>query len=261
MNRVAERVAGVDGAKLLIPFFTAGYPDMKASLDYAKAAADAGADIIELGMPFSDPLADGPAIQYSSHQALQAGVNLRSILKGVEQLRRTVDLPVILMGYLNPMMAYGMNKFLRQAARAGVDGFIIPDLPVDDATDYLDAMQANRLSVVFLVAPTSPPERIKAADMNSSDFVYAVTVTGVTGTGRKFSRSTDRYLRQLRRLVSKPYVAGFGVSSPESAQRLCRYADGVVIGSALVKLIRDSGNKGQARRDIARFLSSVRKAI
>jgi tryptophan synthase alpha chain len=158
-------------------------------------------------------------------------------------------------------MAYGMNKFLRQAARAGVDGFIIPDLPVDDATDYLDAMQANRLSVVFLVAPTSPPERIKAADMNSSDFVYAVTVTGVTGTGRKFSRSTDRYLRQLRRLVSKPYVAGFGVSSPESAQRLCRYADGVVIGSALVKLIRDSGNKGQARRDIARFLSSVRKAI
>lgn len=261
MNRVTQVVSRVDDRKLLVPFFTAGYPDMKTALDLVEAAEDAGADMVELGMPFSDPLADGPAIQYSSHQALMGGVNLRTILDGVNHIRERVDLPIILMGYLNPVMAYGLSGFVRAAAQAGVDGFIIPDLPVDDADEYLKVIGANELSAVFLVAPTSPRERVTAVDLCSTDFVYAVTVTGVTGAGRKFDRATDRYLRQLRRMVSKPFVAGFGVSSPESAQRLCRYADGVVIGSALVNVLREARNKAEARRNVGRFLRDVRQAI
>ncbi len=261
MNRITRRIADLDEVKLLVPFFTAGYPDMNTSLDLVRVAADAGADMIELGMPFSDPLADGPAIQLSSYEALQGGVTLRSILEGVRQLRRSVKLPIVLMGYLNPMIAYGMGKFIRQAARAGVDGFIIPDLPVDDADRYLEDMAANDLSATFLVAPTSPRARVTAVDLHSTDFVYAVTVTGVTGSRRGFDRSTDRYLRQMKRMISKPFVAGFGVSSPDSARRLCRHADGVVIGSALVGLLRQARNRTQARREVARFLSGIRRAI
>lgn len=261
MNRIARRVRAINGDKLLVPFFTAGYPDMKSSLELVKVAADAGADMVELGMPFSDPLADGPAIQFSSHRALQAGTSLRSILEGVRQLRRSVDLPLILMGYLNPMMAFGVGKFVRAAARSGVDGFIVPDLPVDGAGYYLDELAAHDMSAVFLVAPTSSRDRITAIDLHSTNFVYAVTITGVTGAGQQFDRATDRYLRQLKRMISKPFVAGFGVSSPDSARRLCRHADGVVIGSALVGLVREAKNGADARRRVARFLTDVRRAI
>jgi tryptophan synthase alpha chain len=261
VSRIAAAITGLKSDKLLVPFFTAGYPDLKTTIALVKAAEQAGADMVELGMPFSDPLADGPEIQQSSKAALDNGANLRELLKAVRTLRSQVDLPLVLMGYYNPVLSYGEKKFLLQAASAGVDGFIIPDLPVDEATEFRLGVQSHDMSAIFLVAPTSSPERVELIDKQSTDFVYAVTVTGVTGSGRTFGADTDAYLRRLKRSLSKPFVAGFGVSSPESARRLARYADGVVIGSALVKIIRDAPNRRSCLRQIEKFLSSVRRAL
>jgi len=261
VSRITAVLARPDRSKLLIPFFTAGYPDMKTTIALVKAAADAGADMVELGMPFSDPLADGPEIQHSSKAALDNGANLRAVLKAVRALRREIDLPLILMGYFNPVLAYDEAKFLRHASEAGVDGFIIPDLPVEEATGFKASVESNKMSAVFLVAPTSSPERVRLIDRSSTDFVYAVTVTGVTGSGRTFGADTDAYLRRLKITLSKRFVAGFGVSSPESARRLARFADGVVIGSALVRIIRDAPNQRARLKQVGTFLSSVRRVL
>ncbi len=261
MSRIADVVMKPRAGKLLVPFFTAGFPDMKTTVALVKAAADAGADMVELGMPFSDPLADGPEIQHSSKAALDNGTDLRAILKAVEQLQREVDLPLILMGYYNPLLTYGETRFLKRAASVGVDGFIIPDLPVEEAAGFKTAVESNRMSAVFLVAPTSSPDRVRLIDKYSTDFIYAVTVTGVTGAGRTFGTDTDRYMRRLKKQLTKPFVAGFGVSSAESARRLTRYADGVVIGSALVKIIRNAANRRSCLKHVSRFLAEVRGAL
>lgn len=261
MNRVVQMLSARNGRKLLIPFFTTGFPSMAATLELVRVAADQGADIVELGMPFSDPMADGPQIQYSSQQALAGGINMKQILAFVAKLRQHLTIPIILMGYYNPIIAYGMVPFLRDAQASGVDGFIIPDLPVDEAATYCAETKKNQLSSVFLVSPTSTSERIKLIDNRSSDFVYAVTVTGVTGTSTTFSRETDDYLKRLKKELAKPFVAGFGVGSPDSARRLCRHADGVVIGSALVRILRAASSRRKATSDVAKFLGRIRRAI
>jgi tryptophan synthase alpha chain len=261
MNRVAEAAAKSRPGKLLVPFFTAGYPDLKTTVALARAAADAGADIIELGMPFSDPLADGPQIQHSSQTALDNGTDLRSVLETVRKLRQQVSVPLVLMGYYNPVLAYGEAKFLKHAAAAGVDGFIIPDLPVEEGAGFKTEVEAGGMSALFLVAPTSSPERIRMIDQNSTDLVYAVTVTGVTGVGRSFGADTDRYLSDLKKTLKKRFVAGFGVSSAESARRLTKFADGVVIGSALVKIIRSAPNRKAGIRQVGRFLGDIRHSL
>lgn len=249
------------GRKLLIPFFTAGYPSLEATVDYVKVAEHAGADIIELGVPFSDPLADGPEIQFSSYSALQDGVTVKKIFNLVKEIRTFSAIPLVLMGYYNPMLAYGIDKFISDAARDGVDGLIIPDLPVEEADEVRSAAEKSDVSLIFLVSPTSTKERIRMVDVSSTDFVYAVTVTGVTGTGKKFDQKTDQYLRQLKGSLSHKFVAGFGVSSPETAQRLARFADGVVIGSAIVKLIRTSPTTKSSVGEVQKFLASVRAAL
>jgi tryptophan synthase alpha chain len=165
------------------------------------------------------------------------------------------------MGYYNPIIAYGRSRFLQDAKSSGVDGFIIPDLPVDEADRLCCEAVELGLSPVFLVSPTSTRARIKLIDNRSSDFVYAVTVTGVTGAPTAFGRETDDYLQSLRNQLTKPFVAGFGVASPESARRLCRYADGVVIGSALVRTIREAGGRRQSTTEVAKFLKRMRKAL
>jgi tryptophan synthase alpha chain len=261
MNRISECVRRLNGRKLLIPFFTVGYPSIKASRDLVMTAIEAGADMIELGMPFSDPLADGPAIQYSSHVALQNGVKMRSILDQAKAVRSQSDIPLILMGYYNPILAFGLERFLRKAKQVEVDGFIIPDLPVEDAEALMTYCARLDLSNIFLVAPTSVRQRMTAIDIASTDFVYAVTVAGVTGTGKRFGSDTARYLRQLRTKLSKPFVAGFGVDRPETARRMCCYADGVVIGSALVQLVKEAPNIRTARDRVGKFLRHTRQAI
>ncbi|MBU8933162.1 MAG: tryptophan synthase subunit alpha [candidate division Zixibacteria bacterium] len=260
-NRIRSRLDKLGKNKLLVPFFTAGYPDMKTSFEFVRVAADNGADFVELGMPFSDPLADGPLIQHSSHVALQQGTNLDQILDGVSQLRKHTNVPIILMGYYNPIWSYGEERFLRDASAAGVDGLIIPDLPVDEAHTYSAAIRKYDLSAIFLVAPTSTPDRIRLIDRRSTDFIYAVTITGVTGARTQFDTDTDRYLGDLAQRLKKPFVAGFGVSSPESARRLCHNANGVVIGSALVSIIREARSKPASLQAVGGFLRRIRSAL
>ncbi len=260
-NRIRDRLSTLGNRKLLIPFFTAGYPDLKTSMEYVRIAADNGADMVEIGMPFSDPLADGPLIQHSSHIALQNGVNLKSILNGVKRLRSNLSVPIILMGYYNPVRAYGDARFLKEAKVSGVDGFIIPDLTIEEASDFNKQIKKNDLSAIYLVAPTSSKKRIKMISEMSTDFVYAVTVTGVTGTGKIFGKETDTYLKKLKSILDKPFVAGFGVSSPESAKRLGKYCDGVVIGSALVQIIKNAATKKSSLTETGKFLNNIRKAL
>ena len=261
MNRIRGLLATRGKRKLLVPFFTVGFPSVAQSTQLILAAAESGADIVELGMPFSDPLADGPAIQFSSQIALKNGTNLGTVLETVLAVQKKSAVPLVLMGYYNPVYAYGTARFLRAAAVAGVDGLIIPDLPLEEATEFGTQMNANDLSSIFLVAPTSSSERMKLIDRHSTDLVYAVTVTGVTGARRAFDDSTEQYLKLLHRRLTKPFVAGFGVSSAESATRLAAYADGVVIGSALIGLVRESRTSKQGVDAVKRFLSKIRRAL
>jgi tryptophan synthase alpha chain len=261
MNRIRAYLKNNSNRKLLIPFFTAGFPDMTKSLEFINAAGDVGSDIIEIGMPFSDPLADGPEIQHSSYHSLKNGTKMKSIFKLVKSIRKKSDIPIVLMGYYNPVLNYGQDQFMKDVHTAGVDGLIIPDLPVDEAGQFKRSADKFNLSTVFLVAPTSPPDRVKRIDKLSSDFVYAVTVTGVTGSGKTFDQSTDNYLKKLRVQLHKKFVAGFGVSSSDSARRLALYSDGVVIGSKLISVCRQSKSQQQAVKSIAQLLSQIRKAL
>lgn len=261
MNRIRALIRDKSRPKLLVPFFTAGYPDIRITLDLVHASVDAGADIVELGVPFSDPVADGPAIQYSSQIALSNGINLKRILAAVETLRRTLTVPIVLMGYYNPILAFDTERFLRKASDVGVDGLIVPDLPVEEAAPLSLAARKHDVSLIFLAAPTSGKERIKKIDRLSDDFVYAVTVTGVTGSRSNISDDTDKYLRKLRGELTKPFVAGFGVSSPKTAARLAQIADGVVIGSALIELIRKAKSAREGVKLTARLLTSIRRAL
>ncbi len=260
-NRIGALLKQDNRPKLLIPFFTAGYPNRSTFDSLVRSAADSGADIIEIGMPFSDPLADGPEIQHSSFEALKHGISLAEILDRVRKIRTKIDTPIVLMGYYNPVRTYGVERFVRDAHSAGVDGLIIPDLPPDEAKELTSPARKHEVSTIFLVAPTSSDKRIKAVDKASPDFVYAVTVTGVTGAGKTFGPTTEKYLKRLKHSLTKPFVAGFGISSPETARQMARYADGVVIGSALIKLMRAAKDNKTAVDSVAKFLSNVRKAI
>jgi tryptophan synthase alpha chain len=261
VNRIRTRLNQADRAKLLIPFFTAGYPSIKTTGDLIRSAVDSGADIVELGMPFSDPLADGPDIQFSSHQALQRGTNLLSIFKLVRSVRQRTDIPLVLMGYYNPVFAMGTDRFLSMCADHGVDGYIIPDLPPEEATDFKRKSDGVGLSSIFLVAPTTSDARIRKIDEACTDFVYAVTVTGVTGARSDFGRDTLLYLRRLHQTLRHPFVAGFGVTSADAATRLARYADGVVIGSALVRKLREASGVRSGVRQVAKLLREIRAGL
>ena len=260
MSRVTQVLANRGNRKLLIPFFTAGYPTIGGSYSLISKAANAGADILEIGMPFSDPLADGPSIQYSSQIALEQGTNLDTVFDLVKKLRRTTEIPILLMGYFNPILAFGPNKFVTRCAGVGVDGLIIPDLPLDEAGEIRSLLVKSSLSLILLAAPTSTDQRLKQISRLATDFVYAVTVTGVTGSRTSFDSATDTYLKRLARILDKPFVAGFGVSSAESAGRLTHYADGVVLGSALIELIRKQGLvRGEAQ--VLKLLSQIRRKL
>ncbi len=259
-NRISSLIQNSNN-KLMIPFFTAGFPSKNKFLDLIEVAIDSGSDIIEIGLPFSDPLADGPEVQYSSHIVLEKNIKLNDIFNLIEKIRLFSEIPLVLMGYYNPILTYGEKRFFKKVKSLGVDGLIIPDLPVDEAEEYTQLMKITGLSSIFLVSPTSENDRIKAIDKLSSDFVYAVTVTGVTGTGKVFDKATDNYLKKLSHQVNKKIVAGFGVSSANDAKRLTKYTDGVVIGSAFIKIIRNEISFYSALIKVGKLLKSIRNAI
>ncbi len=260
-NRITTYLNNLGNRKLLIPYFTAGYPSLKYTMEYIKAAESAGADFVEIGIPFSDPLADGPEIQFSSKTALDNNLKLNDIFSMVEKVRKQTDIPLLFMNYVNPIIAVGEKKFLIRSVNAGIDGLIIPDLPIEESGSMRQIADKIGLSMTFLVSPTSDPKRIQMIDKATTGFVYAVTVAGVTGANKKFSKSTDDYLKMLHKKLNHKFVAGFGVSNSNDAKRLSKYSDGVVIGSKLIQIIREAKTQKSSIMKIEKFLKEIRKTL
>ena len=254
-SRLASVWEALDAGRrtALIPYLTAGYPSAQTSLD-ALRAADEFADIIEVGVPFSDPLADGPTIQRSTYEALQAGMTLTGTLELVARARLTC--PVVIFSYLNPILRYGVDRFLREAERLGVGGLLLTDLPAGSDPAVESAVQASTLDLIRLVAPTTRPDRIAAAVAGAEGFGYLVARLGVTGATASLARGLADSIAQLRRATSLPIAVGFGISTPAQAADVGRLADGVVVGSALVDVLAREGVEGTRR-----FLASLRQAL
>ena len=259
MSRIEKRLVSLKGNKALVAFYTAGDPDLSASKDIFAVIEKNGADIIEIGVPFSDPLADGPTIQASSHRSLQKGTTLKKIIQLVADIRKTSELPIILMTSFNPVFVYGKKEFVADAVKAGVDGMIIPDLPPEEAEEFLGI--AEGLDLVFLLAPTSTPARIQQVGKVSKGFIYYISLTGTTGTKEALSAGLKKKVNEIKKSVSLPVLVGFGVSGPEQAKQAAEASDGVIIGSAIVKLIAEHSDPAERDRKLADFLASIKKAI
>ncbi len=243
------------GKPSLIAYLTCGDPDLGATRDIALAAIDAGAEVIELGVPFSDPVADGPVIQRASERALQQGTTLANVLGLARELRRAKPhAGLIVFSYFNPVLRMGLERFVEVAAEAGVDGALLTDLTVEEAGGYLDVMRKRKLATVFLAAPTSTDARLKRIAAASTGFVYAVSRTGVTGARRELSGDARDLVRRLRKFTPLPIAVGFGISTPEQFAEAGAFADGVVVGSALVEMV-ERGGRAEA---VGQFLRQLR---
>jgi tryptophan synthase alpha chain len=254
-----QRLAS-NGHRALVPFITAGFPRPSATLPALLGADAAGADFIEIGVPFSDPLADGPAIQHSSQVALDSGIELPWILETVRRFRAESDTPVLLMGYYNPFLQYGVDAFCRHARLAGVDGLIVPDLPPDEGGPLQKAARRTAMSMVYLIAPTTTRERVELIGKASTDFCYCVSVTGVTGTRSKVAARTIPYLKQVKRWIKKPTVVGFGIATAAHVRRLGPWTNGLVVGSALVPVLETGGSGKRLQESIRRRLKPLVQA-
>jgi len=240
----------------LVAYITCGDPSLEVSRDVALAAIEAGADVIELGVPFSDPVADGPVIQRASERALAQGTDLAGVIDVASQVRQRSRASLIIFSYLNPILQFGLDNFCQAAKNAGVDGVLVTDLPVEEAHDYLRAMKTHKLAPVFLAAPTSPDERLRSVAKYSKGFVYAISRTGITGTCQEVAGDAQSLVQRLRALTKLPIAVGFGVSNAEQFQQVGQFADAVVIGSAIVQLIENSA--GHEAEAVSEFLKGLR---
>jgi tryptophan synthase alpha chain len=253
----------VQGRKALIPYITAGDPQPEVTVPLMHAMVEAGADLVELGVPFSDPMADGPVIQAACERALRHDTSLRGVLQMVERFRsRDPDTPVVLMGYLNPIEVMGYERFAVAAAAAGVDGVLSVDLPPEEAHELLVALGRHGVDPIFLIAPTSTIRRMEAICRVASGFVYYVSLKGVTGAGSLDLRSVADKLSEIRRFATTPIGVGFGIKDAASAAAIAQVADAVVVGSALVRRIQDhEGDAGRIQQAVAGLLHAMRAAL
>lgn len=249
------------GKKVLSIFLTAGYPEPAATLPLLEAIAAGGADLVELGIPFSDPMADGPTIQSASQLALAAGTTLPLSLDLLRQFKARHDIPVLLMGYANPFYQFGWERLMPEASQAGAAGFIIPDIPPEESGELQEAAQRHGLDLIFLVSPNTPEARVTQVIENTSAFIYAVSLTGTTGAREGPPAQTGDFLQRLRQQTEHPILVGFGVSNPETARAMCRWADGVIIGSAVIQQIAQAPDLESACRAVTRFVESIRLGI
>jgi tryptophan synthase alpha chain len=247
--------------KALSLFVTAGYPTVETTVPLVVALADAGADVIELGIPFSDPIADGPTIQLSSEVALRNGITLQKTFNIAKEIRKQTDVPLVLMGYANPVYAFGLQKFLNKCKEVGVNGTIIADLSLEESAEYRTLAAQNDIATIFLAAPTTSNERLVQLDQASTGFLYCISITGVTGERQALASQAENFLKQARSCVKKnPLLVGFGISTPDDARRIAALSDGVIIGSALIKILQQtSGN--HAIENAVKFVRSIRKAL
>ncbi len=259
MSRIEEIFKNRSKKALLMPYTTGGYPTMHNCRHILDAFIKGGADMIEMGVPFSDPLADGPVVQASTQEALEQGVTPDDVLQLASEFSGRI--PVVLMVYYNCVYAYGQDRFIEAAAKAGVDGLIVPDLPVDEGGEFIEACRSRGVDPILLVAPTSPDERIELIARSASGFIYCVSVAGVTGARTSLSDQLPDFLARVRARTKAPLAVGFGVSTPEHAAEVAKHADGVIIGSRLINLVSDAPDIDSACRAVQNLLSSVNKVL
>ncbi|TCD46970.1 tryptophan synthase subunit alpha [Chlorobium sp. N1] len=264
-NRITARLRREE--KLLLAYYMPEFPVAGSTLPVLEALQEAGADIIELGIPFSDPVGDGPVIQNAAHVAIRNGVTVRGLLELVRRARagegcRPVTVPILLMGYSNPLLAYGGDCFLNDAREAGVDGLLIPDLPPEESLDFLERARSFGLTVVYLISPVTPPERIEWIDSLSTDFSYCLAVNATTGTSKLSDAATeaavDEYLRRVRLHAKKKFVVGFGIRDRQRVEHMWRFADGAVVGTALLEAIGGAAAPDEAARMAGAFWRGLR---
>lgn len=262
MTRIGEKFQLLqrEQKSALIPYVTPEFPVRGTTVPLALALEQAGADLIELGVPFSDPIADGPTIQHSSTIALRNGVTLKKVLDLTYQIRQKSEIPIVLMGYYNSFLHYHLRRFFREAASVGVDGVIVPDLPPEEASELLMVARENDMGITFLIAPTTPAERIRKIDRLSTDFSYCVSVTGVTGARNRLGgkEQLGSFLRRVDKNTKKPFVVGFGISRREQVLEVCRYASGAVVGSALINAVENCTSVKSAVHAGQEFFRSLR---
>ncbi len=263
MNRIAACFENLrsQNRKAFVAFITAGDPDLAATRRLFGVIEQGGADIIELGVPFSDPLADGPVIQASAQRALKSGTTLKKILALVADIRTQSELPIVLMTSFNPVFAYGQEAFVNDAVKAGVDGVIVPDLPPEESEEFSTSADAKGLDVIFLLAPTSTGERVRRVAGKSRGFIYYVSLTGTTGVRASLAEGLKDKVAEIQSAANLPVLVGFGISSPEQAKEAARIADGIIVGSAIVRLIEQNGDAGERDAKVGRFVADVKQAV
>jgi tryptophan synthase alpha chain len=249
MNRIKSLFENKREGVLSV-YYTAGFPSLHDTVAIAQHLRDAGVDIIEIGIPFSDPVADGPVIQMSNKQSLDQGMTLRLLLEQVKAIRESVQLPIVLMGYLNPVMQYGFEEFFRDAALAGVDGVILPDLPLEEyASTYQPLLKKHNLVNTLLVTPQTPEDRVRKMDQLTEGFLYAVSSSSTTGARSDFSKDQELYFQRLKKMdLKNPFLIGFGVSNASTFQTVCRYAAGAIVGSAFIRALSESKDLGDTTK-------------
>jgi tryptophan synthase alpha chain len=253
MNRIEN---AFKNKPIFMPYFPLGYPNLEISIDVIEALAKNGADLIEVGLSFSDPLADGPVIQQATQVALEQGITIKKSLEAVKELRtRGVTIPLILMGYYNPMLAYGLEKFVRDAKEAGADGFIVPDLPVEESAEFenvlVGATGPSPLPLIRMLAPTSSSDRMEMIARNAKGFIYLVSVTGITGERKSIVEGLGDLIASVREHTSAPVCVGFGIGTPEQAKEVGQMADGVIVGTACVRTIGTSQTPVETAKQFA----------
>lgn len=259
MNRLTKKWQDLRRAreKALVTFITAGDPNLQKTGAFVLSLEKAGADIIELGIPFSDPMADGPVIQRASERALANGTRLRGILGLVRKLRRKTNIPLLLMGYYNPILHYGLQKFSQEAAVVGVDAVLVVDLPPEESADLDRELKKQDIALIYLLTPTSDMKRIRKVVSRARGFIYFVSMTGITGAKLKSEEVIWKKVLEIRRLTRLPIAVGFGISTPEQARKIAKLADGVVVGSALVKKIEGKIPIGQLEKFVAQMKAAL----
>ena len=262
MTRITKRFEALQekGEKALVPFFFAGDPDIETTYKLVLELEKAGADIIDLGIPYTDPLADGPTNQAAAARALKNNINLSDILGLVKRLRKVTKVPIAFLMYFNCVMQYGVERFLKDCVNAGVDGLVVPDLPYEERIIYADVFARYDVDIIPLVTPVSG-SRIKNIVENSSGFIYCVTSAGTTGVRDKFTTNFDQFLGEVRRYTSTPRLLGFGISTPAQARELKRFCEGVIVGSAIVKRMDTDGSKEDMIKSVCDFVSSLKQAL
>jgi len=259
MNRIEN---AFKNKPIFMPYFPLGYPNLETSIDVIEALAKNGADLIEVGLSFSDPLADGPVIQQATQVALEQGITIKKSLEAVKELRkRDVTIPLILMGYYNPMLAYGLEKFVLDAKEAGADGFIIPDLPIEESDEFENVLvgptRESPLPLIRMIAPTSSSDRMEKIARNAKGFIYLVSVTGITGERKSIAEGLSDLISSVREHSSVPVCVGFGIGTPEQAKEVGQMADGVIVGTACVRTIGGSENPVEMAREFAKSFLKV----